>query len=198
MFSGSGRCLFRSRKSYGAIVMKNREEFIASIVLVVFSAAYLLYAFFFIPVPALKQQLGPEGFPKGIGIIMLFLSGMYLLQQYKCICSAKEQEKQKQKEAEIEKRAAIIGAEEKIEKKADLKTLGIMLAVMVFYAVIFERLGYAISTFVVFMIGAIYLDRKHIVRDAIIAIIASFVLYYIFSDLLRVYLPPGPLKYFGL
>lgn len=173
--------------------MKNREEFIASIVMIVFSAFYLIVALFFIPVPALKQQLGPNGFPRAIGIIMLFLSGMYFFQQYKCICSAKEQEKQKQKEAEIEKRAAIIGAEEKIEKKADLKTMGFMLAVMLCYAFAFERLGYAISTFAAFMAGAIYLDRKHLVRDAIIAIIASFVLFYIFDSLLRVQLPLGPL-----
>ncbi len=173
--------------------MKNREEFIASIVLVLFSAFYLIVALFFIPVPVLKQQLGPEGFPKGIGIIMLLLACIYLFQQYRCICSAKELEKQKQKEADIEKRAAIIGAEEKVKKKADLKTLGIMLAVMLFYAFIFERLGYAISTFVVFMIGVIYLDRKHLVRDGIIAIIASFVLFYVFDSLLRVQLPLGPL-----
>jgi hypothetical protein len=172
--------------------MKNREEFIASFVLVVFSAVYLIMAFF-IPVPALKQQLGPEGFPKAIGVIMLALGCIYLVQQYKCICSAKEKEKAKQKEAEIEKRAVIIGAEEKIEKKADLKTMGFMLGVMLIYAFVFERLGYAVSTFGAFMVGAIYLDRKHLVRDAIIAIIASFVLFYIFSNILRVQLPGGPL-----
>jgi hypothetical protein len=72
-----------------------------------------------------------------------------------------------------------------------------MLAAMIFYAFTFERLGYAIATFVVFMAGVLYLDRRHIVRDAVIALIASFLLYYIFSAYLRVQLPAGPLQLLG-
>ena len=73
--------------------------------------------------------------------------------------------------------------------------MGFMLVAMLFYAFAFERLGYAISTFVVFMAGVLYLDRRHLVRDAVIAVIFSFVLYYIFSVFLRVNLPAGPLKF---
>lgn len=168
--------------------MKKREDLIASIVLIVFSGAYLFGAFL-IPMPPLKQQMGPDAFPKAVGVLMLMLAVIYLLQQFRHTAA----EKEKAREAEREKRAAMIGAEEKVEKKADLKTMGFMLVVMLCYAFVFERLGYAISTFAAFMIGAIYLDRKHLVRDAIIAVIASFVLYYIFSEILRVMLPSGPL-----
>lgn len=168
----------------------NREDRIASIVLIVFSSVYLAYAFF-IPMPVLKQQLGPGAFPIAVGIGMLILACIYAWQQFRGGITAKETEE------EIEKRAAIIGAEEKIEKTADLKTMGFMLAAMIFYAFTFERLGYAIATFVVFMAGAIYLDRHHIVRDAVIALIASFLLYYIFSAYLRVQLPAGPLQLLG-
>ena len=63
---------------------------------------------------------------------------------------------------------------------------------------VFERLGYAIATFVVFMVGVLYLDRRHLVRDGIIAVISSFVLYCIFTSVLRVQLPAGPLKFLGL
>ena len=169
----------------------NREERIASIVLIVGSLAYLTGAFF-IPMPALKQQLGPDGFPKAIGLGLLILSGVYAFQQFRGGLTAKE------KEQEIEERAAIIGAEGKIEGKADLKTMGFMLAVMLLYALLFEYLGYAIATFLAFMAGILYLDRRHLVRDAIIAVIASFVLYYIFSAWLRVQLPAGPLSHLGL
>ena len=168
----------------------NREDRIASIVLIVFSSVYLVYAFL-IPMPVLKQQLGPSAFPRAVGFGMLILAGIYAWQQFRG--GAKE----KETEEEIEKRAAIIGAEEKIEKTADLKTMGFMLAVMIFYAFAFERLGYAIATFVVFMAGVLYLDRRHIVRDAVIALIASFLLYYIFSTYLRVQLPAGPLQLLG-
>ena len=168
----------------------NREDRIASIVLIVFSSVYLVYAFL-IPMPVLKQQLGPSAFTRAVGFGMLILAGIYAWQQFRG--GAKE----KETEEEIEKRAAIIGAEEKIEKTADLKTMGFMLAVMIFYAFAFERLGYAIATFVVFMAGVLYLYRRHILRDAVIALIASFLLYYIFSTYLRVQLPAGPLQLLG-
>jgi len=168
--------------------MKENEERIASIVLIIFSVTYLTGAFF-IPMPALKQQLGPGGFPIAIGFVMLILSCTYAWQQFRGDGVAKETEE------EIEKRAAIIGAEEKIKKKADLKTMGFILGLMLFYAFFFEILGYAISTFLMFMAGTLYLDRRHPVRDGLIAVISSFVLYYIFTLLLRVQLPAGLLKF---
>jgi putative tricarboxylic transport membrane protein len=170
---------------------ENNEERIASVVLIVFSAAYLLCAFF-IPMPVFKQQLGPEAFPIAVGIGMLILACIYAWQQFRGGMKAKEEEQ------EAEERAAIIGAGEKIEKKADLKTMGFMLVAMLFYAFAFERLGYAISTFAVFMAGVLYLDRRHLVRDAVIVVISSFVLYFIFTVFLRVRLPAGLLSIFGL
>lgn len=163
----------------------SRQERIASVVLVVFSLAYLTFAFF-IPMPPLKQQLGPDGFPKAIGLGMLVLSAIYVYQQFRG--GAKE-------DKETEERAAIIGAEEKIEGKADLKTMGFILAAMLFYAFFFERLGYALSTFLVFMAGVLYLDRRHLVRDLTIAVIGSFALNYVFSAYLRVNLPAGVLDF---
>ncbi len=163
----------------------NREERIASFVVAAFSLAYFVGAFF-IPMPTLKQQMGPSFFPKGIGVAMLILSAIYVIQQLRG--GVKEDEE----------RAAMIGAEEKIQGKVNLKRIGFIVVLMVFYAFVFERLGYAISTFVVFMVGVLYLDRHHLVRDGIIAIIASFVLYYVFTTILRVQLPAGPLKFLGL
>lgn len=163
----------------------HREELIASLVVAVFSLAYLIYAFF-VPVPSLKQQLGPDAFPKGIGAAMLILSAIYILQQFRG--GGKEDEE----------RAAIIGAEEKFQGKVNMKRIVFILILMAFYTFVFERLGYAISTFVVFIVGVVYLDRRHLVRDGIIAVISSFVLYYIFTSILRVQLPAGPLKFLGL
>ncbi len=167
---------------------QNREERIASVVLIVGSLAYLVGGFL-IPMPTLKQQLGPDAFPKAIGLGLLILSCIYALQVFK------RHEVDRAEAEEIEKRAAIIGAEEKVEGRVDLKTMGVMLGIMVLYAFCFERLGYAITTFLAFLAGCLFLDRRHWLRDAIIA---SFVLQYIFSVYLRVQLPAGPLRYFGL
>jgi len=166
----------------------NIEERIASVVLIIFSVVYLVGAFF-IPMPALKQQLGPGAFPIAIGFGMLILACIYARQQFRTARKVKVDEE------EIEKRAVIIGAEEKIEKKVDLRTMGFILGLMLFYAFFFEILGYAISTFLMFMAGVFYLDRRHWLRDLVIAVISSFVLYYIFTVLLRVQLPAGPLKF---
>jgi putative tricarboxylic transport membrane protein len=163
----------------------NREERIASFVVAAISLAYFVGTFL-IPVPTLKQQMGPSFFPKGIGVAMLILTGIYVLQQLRG--GVKEDEE----------RAVIIGADEKIQGKVNLKRIGFILVLMAFYAFVFERVGYAISTFVVFMAGVLYLDRRHLVRDGVIAVIASFVLYYVFTTILRVQLPPGPLKFLGL
>ncbi len=163
----------------------NPEERIASFVVAAFSLAYLVGAFL-IPVPTLKQQMGPSFFPKMIGVAMLLLSAIYIIQQVRGGIK------------EDEERAAMIGAEEKIQGKVNLKRIGFILILMVFYAFVFERLGYAIATFVVFMAGVLYLDRRHLVRDGAIAVISSFVLFYIFTNILRVQLPAGPLKFIGL
>jgi hypothetical protein len=48
------------------------------------------------------------------------------------------------------------------------------------------------------MAGVLVLDRRHIARDTIVALIASFGLYFAFVYLLRVQLPPGPLAWLGL
>ncbi len=170
---------------------QNREERIASLVLIVGSIAYLVGAFL-IPMPTLKQQLGPDGFPKAVGLGLLLLSCIYACQVFK------GRALDKAKAAAIEERAAIIGAEEKVEGATDWKTMAFMLAVMLLYAFFFERLGYALTTFLAFMAGCLYLDRRHWVRDTIIAVIASFVLQYIFSAWLRVQLPVGPLSFLGL
>jgi putative tricarboxylic transport membrane protein len=163
-----------------------KENRIASVVLLLFAATYLAMAFFTIGVPASRQSLGPEAFPKAIGVLMLLLSAVYMVQSFRGVSK------------EDEERAAIIGAEEKLAAYMDVKTVGIMLGLMLVYAFIFERLGYPISTFLMFMAGVLVLDRGHIVRDTVIAVLFSFGLYFAFTVLLRVQLPPGPLSWLGL
>ena len=158
----------------------------AAVIMTVFSAAYLAGTYFLIPLPMIKQQVGPAVFPKAVGALLLLISMCNLYVQFRGIAK------------EDEARAVIIGAEDKVETKADLKLMGIIIALMTAYAILFERLGYPITTFVVFIVGALVLDRKHMVRDVIIAIISSFGMFYIFTKLLKVTLPAGPLNIFGL
>lgn len=163
-----------------------RIERTASVVMTVFSAAYLAGAYLLISVPMIQQQVGPAVFPKAVGILLLVISLCNLFIQFKGIAK------------EDEARAVIIGAEDKVETKADFKLMGIIIVLMVIYAFLFERLGYALTTILVFLAGVLVLDRKHLVRDVIIGLIASFGMYFIFTKLLKVTLPAGPLSLIGL
>jgi putative tricarboxylic transport membrane protein len=164
-----------------------REERIASVIMTVFSAAYLVSSFIVIPKSNIHQVVGPAVFPRAVGFLMLLISVIYLTQQMRGM--AKEVD---------EKRAAIIGADEKVETKADIKTMAIMVLIMIAYAFLFEPLGYAVTTFLSFMAGVFVLNRKHLVRDTIVGLIASFGMYFSFTILLRVQLPAGILSLLGL
>jgi putative tricarboxylic transport membrane protein len=160
-----------------------KAEKIASLTFTALAVAYIAGAFL-IKEPPLRQQMCPEAFPLAIGVVMLFLSLLYVRQQF-----------QKQPVQEDEERAAIIGAEEKLSSYVDYKTVGIMLVLMLLYGLSFEKLGYPLATLLMFMAGVFVLERKHWKRDLIIALIASFGMYFLFRYVLRVNLPIGVLKF---
>jgi putative tricarboxylic transport membrane protein len=163
-----------------------KENRIASVAFLLFSATYLVLAFFTIGQPPSRQSLGPDAFPKVIGVLMVLLSAIYIVQSFRGMGK------------EDEARAAIIGADDKLGNYMDIKTVSVMLGLMLVYAFAFERLGYPIATFLVFMAGVLVLDRRRLVRDTIIALLGSFGLYFAFAYLLRVQLPAGPLAWLGL
>ena len=162
-----------------------KAERIASLGFTALAAAYLIGAFF-IPEPAIKQRtgLGPDAFPKAIGLLMLMFSLIYVYQQF--------HGKASQEDAE---RATIIGAEEKLGAYVDYKTIGLMLIVMVVYALLFDKLGYPVATFLMFIAGVYILDRRKWKRDLVIALVASLGIYLLFRFVLRVNLPAGILSF---
>jgi putative tricarboxylic transport membrane protein len=163
-----------------------KAEKVASLVFTALAITYLIGAFM-IKEPPLRQQLGPEAFPLAIGTFMLVLSLIYAYQQFRVIPGKKSEED--------EERAVIIGADEKVEGKIDFKVVGMMLALMLFYALAFEGLGFPLVTFLVFTTGVFILDRNHLKRDVFIAVIASFGIYMLFRFVLRVNLPAGVLAF---
>ncbi|MDA8410859.1 MAG: tripartite tricarboxylate transporter TctB family protein [Treponema sp.] len=161
------------------------EDRIASVLVALFSIAFLMGAFY-IKKPIYPQQLGPDAFPKAIGFLMTLLSIIYLFQAFLG------------KTRDDDKRAEIIGAEDKLEERTNFKLMGLVLLDMVAYALLFEPLGFAIATLLALTIGVLILDRRHILRDFVIAFVGSFGIYFAFSLLLRVDLPKGPLALLGL
>lgn len=73
------------------------------------------------------------------------------------------------------------------------KMIIMTVAAAIFYAMVYEHLGYVISTF--FFVGFIMmvLDRKKIRRNIIISLIFSVLVYYVFFYLLGISLPMTPI-----
>lgn len=73
-----------------------------------------------------------------------------------------------------------------------LRVLGV-LAVLVAYAFALEPVGYLVSTFVLFVVVAALLGSHHWLRDMVIGLGLSLVVYLSFTQLLAVRLPSGVL-----
>lgn len=69
----------------------------------------------------------------------------------------------------------------------------VVVGLLVAYILLFLPLGYVLSTFLFILATTMYLDRAHPVRNMVYALVFSLVVYYVFTGLLGVALPQGPL-----
>ncbi|WED23940.1 tripartite tricarboxylate transporter TctB family protein [Vibrio sp. JC009] len=78
-------------------------------------------------------------------------------------------------------------------KKNDRRRILYTCIISVGYALVFEHLGYVISTFL-FMIAMLTITsgKETMVKNAIIAVLFSVGVYFVFSTLLSISLPPLP------
>ncbi|HHY55642.1 MAG TPA: tripartite tricarboxylate transporter TctB family protein [Chloroflexi bacterium] len=75
----------------------------------------------------------------------------------------------------------------------DWLSIGLMLGLVAVYIALFRVAGYVLATTLLLWGGAQILgDRRHLVRDGVIAVALSVTIYYVFSQLLRINLPPVP------
>ena len=76
----------------------------------------------------------------------------------------------------------------------DWLRIGLILGIVAAYIALFRSLGYVFATTLLVWSGAQVLgERRHFVRDGVIAVALAVTIYYVFSQLLRINLPPGPL-----
>jgi putative tricarboxylic transport membrane protein len=71
-------------------------------------------------------------------------------------------------------------------------TPGLLLALLVGYALLLTALGYALATTIFFWLAAWLLGSDRPGRDAVIGVLIGVVTSYVFSQLLNVQLPTGP------
>jgi putative tricarboxylic transport membrane protein len=67
----------------------------------------------------------------------------------------------------------------------------LLLVVLVAYAYAIDPIGYLISTAVLFGVCAALLGSRNHIRDAVIAVVLTVAIYFLFSRGLNIYLPPG-------
>ncbi len=78
----------------------------------------------------------------------------------------------------------------------DWLSIGLMLGVVTAYIALFRVVGYvAATTFLLWGGAQVLVERRHLVRDGVIAVALAVTIYYVFSQLLRINLPPGPLGF---
>ncbi len=129
------------------------------------------------PRAAFGNSMDPLYFPLGVAGVAVFI-GLILLVKSNFAASVQAIKN--------------LLAEENIKKKDRRRVLYTCL-VCVGYALIFDRLGYIISTFLfMFAMQTITSGWQRWLRSLIVAILFSCCIYFVFSTLLSVSLPPLP------
>ncbi len=161
-----------------------RGDRLAAAVALVFSLIYLGLALRIPPSPFAAAIVGPRVLPVTIGMVLVAASLALLIQALR-----KEVPTPVVQDEET-------GAAEALEASAipvDPVRLGVVILILVAYLFLFVPLGYVISTFLFILSMTMYLDRRHWVRNLVYAVVFPLVVYLLFTEVLEVLLPRGPL-----
>ncbi|WP_455663261.1 tripartite tricarboxylate transporter TctB family protein [Pradoshia sp.] len=138
--------------------------------MIIISLTFLISSFS-LPKATLGNANGPLYFPIGLSILMFVLSVIYLFSELKTL--NKENEK----------------IRELFEGRV-LKLIGVTIGLGIVYALIFEKVGFLISTMIFLGVLLFYMNGvKKWMVNIIVTIAYSFITWYGFSELLGVSLP---------
>jgi len=129
--------------------------------------------------------LSPRDFPWLIGVLLAIAGAVMLLRNVSALLPNRTRSTKAD------------GATEDVSGPGNTaqnpRTLGILLALLLGYILVFVWLGYVLSTFL-FLLGAtMVLAPRKPVRNVIFAAGLSTIVYFVFTVGLNVLLPPGPL-----
>lgn len=158
-----------------------RANSVAGGVGLVVSLAYLAVALRIPSLPSSVETVGPRVFPMAIGIALALASLALLVQG---IREASSDEGGKAVEHDEDESDTL--AQSPIR-------LSVIIALLFSYILLFIPLGYIISTLLFILTITVYLDSRRWIRNLVYAIVFALVVYFVFTQLLRVPLPPTPL-----
>jgi putative tricarboxylic transport membrane protein len=97
--------------------------------------------------------------------------------------------------APVEKEPEAEGAEELDDNPAQSPArFAVVAGLLLGYILLFLPLGYVVSTFLFLFGTTMYLDRGRPVRNVVYSLLFALIVYYVFTELLTVVLPAGPLS----
>lgn len=145
---------------------------ILGVVLAGFAGLYLFFSYQIQSYP--YALVDADVVPKGLGFLLLLLSVLLFLQK------KEETEQEKQKRS--------------IPKKELYILLGVAAFILI-YIFLLEIVGFVIMTSLFVFICSSFLGYKKYKTSALVAIIFSLLLYFLFNYLLLIHLPPGVLPF---
>lgn len=159
-----------------------RVDSVAGGVGVAFSLVYLAIALQIPSSFSSAELVGPRVFPIAIGVALALASLALLVKGLREASSDEGGEPAEPVEEE----------DDTLEQNST--RLGVIIALLFGYILLFVPLGYLISTFLFVLTVTMYLDSRHWIRNLVYAILFPIVVYFVFTELLRVTLPTGLLS----
>lgn len=155
--------------------MTDRIIFVGILVL----AGVYFWATSQIPTLEIGDPLGPKAFPRLLGIGLLVSAAMLL--------------------AEMLKERKIPASAQEPATSNDGSTYKVVAGVVVvtgIYFMLFEKLGYAVSTSLFMLVMTSYFNKGRWLMNVLTSVLVSFISYYAFAKWLGVNLPAGVLAIF--
>ncbi|MBN2656092.1 MAG: tripartite tricarboxylate transporter TctB family protein [Spirochaetales bacterium] len=129
---------------------------------------------FLLPDAPIGRPMEPKIFPMTLGFLMIILSSVMLFQEMR-------------KTKKDERPAGTFTID------TNLKNIGLTCLFSILYAILFDKLGYVIST-LLFLEGELFLfnGAGKWKINTVVSVVFSLIIYILFSKLLGVYLPMTP------
>ena len=166
----------------GAMTASQKGSLISGVIALVLGLIYVVLTLL-LPKAAVGLANAPKVFPMGLGVIMIILGAMLIVQQLALV----------KKQSPVEAKAKPVKNE---KGEGSPHTREIILTVIngVFYALLFDTLGYVLATIV--FLGCellLFSGRARWKMILIVSVLFSMSIYILFNKLLGVYLPMMPL-----
>ena len=154
---------------------------------IIFAGMLLLAAVYFwatsqIPTLEIGDPLGPKAFPRLLGGGLLIAAAMLLAEILKARKTSKSE-------------ASAEAAPAEPHDTSSYKIVAGVAAATGIYFALFEPLGYAISTSLFLLVMTSYFNKGKRWTNVLTSMLYGFVSYYLFTTLLGVNLPRGPLPF---